>query len=239
MNLSFPFNYFIVLKQFILFPLLLRIRNEESNKKTKVQKTKEGRDIRLQQLIKKNKDVMDAAMEVLTCDKMSNSPALIVEAARLLDDIERGSLSSSTKHNSLLGRWYTKEKIEIKKNQEDNENPNLLIERDRIVTVNVKRIIIENEIEKAEVVKKLYRVLAVFTKSYNKWFMTEDKQMWSADMKPEDLEKYRCSVRMITDGSVEDYEDVDLNTSLFELKSVARIVTGLDIICVHNCMFVY
>ena len=87
--------------------------------------------------------------------------------------------------------------------------------------------------------KKLYRVLAVFTKSYNKWFMTEDKQMWSADMKPEDLEKYRCSVRMITDGSVEDYEDVDLNTSLFELKSVARIVTGLDIICVHNCMFVY
>ena len=78
MNLSFPFNYFIILKQFILFPLLLRIRNEESNKKTKVQKTKEGRDIRLQQLIKKNKDVMDAVMEVLTCDKISNLPALIV-----------------------------------------------------------------------------------------------------------------------------------------------------------------
>ena len=86
---------------------------------------------------------------------------------------------------------------------------------------------------------KLFRALAVFTLSHNKWFMTEDKQMWSADMKPTDLKKYRCSVRMITDGSVEDYEDVDLNTSHFELKSVARIITGLDIICVHKCLFNY
>ena len=82
-------------------------------------------------------------------------------------------------------------------------------------------------------------MLAVFTKSYKKWFMTEEKQMWSADMKPVDLKKCRCSVRMITEGSVEDYEDVDLNTSHFELKSVARTATGIDISCVHNCLFTY
>ena len=89
----------------------------ETKKKTKQQKTKEGRDKRLHQLIDKNKDVMDAVMEVITCRKMSNLPTLIADATRLLDDIERGSLSSSTKHNSLLGRWFTKEKIEIKKNK--------------------------------------------------------------------------------------------------------------------------
>ena len=69
--------------------------------------------------------------------------------------------------------------------------------------------------------------------------MIEEKQMWSADMKPVDLKNYRCSVRMITEGSVEDYEDVDLNTSHFELKSVTRIVSGIDINCVHNFLFTY
>ena len=58
---------------------------------------------------------MDAVIEVLTCENTSNLPTLIVDATRLLDDVERGSLSSSTKSNSLLRQWYTKEKIEIKK----------------------------------------------------------------------------------------------------------------------------
>ena len=35
MNLSFLFNYFIILKQFTLFPLLLRIRNEVNALETK------------------------------------------------------------------------------------------------------------------------------------------------------------------------------------------------------------
>ena len=82
-------------------------------------------------------------------------------------------------------------------------------------------------------------MLAVFTKSYDKWFMTEEKQIWSVDMKPVDLKKHRHSVRMITEGSVEDYEDADLNTYHFELKSVARIMSGIYIICVHNCLFTY
>ena len=47
---------------------------------------------------------MDAVMKVITCYNMSHLPTLIADATRLLDDIDRGSLSSSTKHNSLLGR---------------------------------------------------------------------------------------------------------------------------------------
>ena len=58
-------------------------------------------------------------------------------------------------------------------------------------------------------------------------------------MKAADLENHRCSVRMVADGLVEDYEDVDLNTSHCELKSAARIATGLDMIYAHNCLFTY
>ena len=66
-------------------------------------------------------------------------------------------------------------KIEIIKKQGEDEKPNLSIERDRISTVNAKRIIIKNEIERIKVRKKLFCVLAVLTKSCNKWFMAEDK----------------------------------------------------------------
>lgn len=210
-----------------------------TDKRSKKQKTNEDRDRRLNLLMKRNKDVMDAVKEVITCDKLSRLPDLVLDASRLLDDIERGSLSSNTKYNSLVGRWFTKEKKDIKLKPVEKESKQIFIERDRIITVNTRRIIIENEQRRIEDVKKQYRVLAVFTKSYNKWFMTEQKQLWSADMKPDQLSKYRCSIRMVTEGSVEDYEDVDLNTSQFDLKCVARIISGVDIVCAHNCLFNY
>ena len=67
--------------------------------------------------------------------------------------------------------------------------------------------------------------------------MTADKQKWSRDMKPGELKKYRYSIRMITDGYVEDYNDVNLNLSDFRLKDLARIISGLDIIDVQSSLF--
>ena len=58
-------------------------------------------------------------------------------------------------------------------------------------------------------------------------------------MKPVELKKYCYSIRIIIEGSVENYEDVDLNTYHFDLKSVARIISGLHILCVHNCLSSY
>ena len=48
-----------------------------------------------------------------------------------------------------------------------------------------------------------------------------------------------ASFRMITEGSVEDHEDVDSNSSHFELKSVARIISVIEITFLHNCLFAY
>ena len=82
-------------------------------------------------------------------------------------------------------------------------------------------------------------MLAVYTKSYNKWFMMADKQRWSRDMKEDELNKYRCAIRMITDGYVDDYDDVDLNSSDFRLKDLASVISGLDIIDVQSSLFSY
>ena len=58
-------------------------------------------------------------------------------------------------------------------------------------------------------------------------------------MKEIDLKKYRCAVRMVTEGTVEDYEDMDLVPPNYHPKNVCKIITGADILCVKNKMFTY
>ena len=48
-------------------------------------------------------------------------------------------------------------------------------------------------------VEMKYRVLSVYKKQSNKWFMTSDKQMWNTSMKEDDLKKFHCSVRLLED----------------------------------------
>ena len=58
-------------------------------------------------------------------------------------------------------------------------------------------------------------------------------------MKEHELKKYCCAVRMITEGLVNDFEDMDLDLPNYELKSVCKIITGVDTLCVHNQLFSY
>jgi len=71
--------------------------------------------------MKKNKDVMDTVIKVLSCEKQSNLPTSALESTRLLDDIERGSISLDMKANSLLGRWFKKDEIKTLKVEEEND----------------------------------------------------------------------------------------------------------------------
>ena len=99
---------------------------------------------------------MDVVIEVITCNMLLQLPSLILDALRLLDNIERGSLSSNTKYNSLVGWWFTKEKKEIKLKPADKNAKHLFIERYRVITVNTKKIVIENERRIIEDIKKQY-----------------------------------------------------------------------------------
>jgi len=58
-------------------------------------------------------------------------------------------------------------------------------------------------------------------------------------MKDSDLKKFRCAVRMITDGTIEDYKNMDLITNEFDLKTISRMISGLDIISIHKSFFTY
>jgi len=179
---------------------------------------------------------MNLVIQLLGCSKLHDIPNLALDVNRHLDNVERGSIFMNTKCKSLLGRWYTKEKKEEKEPKDSND---LLIERDRIISCYAKEITCHEGKKVKTLKRKLFRILAVFTKQYNKWFMTGNKQRWSESMKEVDLKKYRCAVRMITDGSIDDYEDVDLIVPNYSLKCVCKIITGVDILAVHDELFTY
>ena len=57
---------------------------------------------------------MNSFLDILHCTDKNNLPFLCIEVWQSLENIKRGFLSQETKANSLLGRWFSKPKIEIK-----------------------------------------------------------------------------------------------------------------------------
>lgn len=102
----------------------------------------------------------------------------------------RGSINNDRKKNSLLGRWLTHKQ----KPSEDDANSNdKIIERNIHVKVEMKEKR-HNQGPLCDLVD--YRVLAVDTKTYNKWYLCENgRQAWS---KTTGHKKYRVLLQMIT-----------------------------------------
>ena len=148
-------------------------------------KIKEASNKKYEEIDTRNKIIMRNTIALLECNSMRNLSELAIIAISAIDNIERGSLKEHKKVKSFLGRWY--EKIKIKKIEEkyhskdDNKDKvgnDLFVKRDRIITCNFE-IGIFNDKTKEKEKKKVdmkYRVLSVYTKQYNKWFMTLDKQ---------------------------------------------------------------
>ena len=155
---------------------------------------------------------MNKTIAILDCDTLKELPELAIAGVASLDNIERGSLSEKTKAKSFLGRWFEKTK-ELKKTKDmgaelkDKEKVELHVERDRIISSSfeVKNANNNEDKDKAKdkkIIIHKYRVLSVYAKKYNKWFMTEEKQPWSPFMTEDELKQYRCAVRMVVDGAM-------------------------------------
>ena len=211
-------------------------------------KIKEATTKKHEEIDTRNKTIMRNTIALLECNSMRDLSDLAITAISAIDNIERGSLKEHKKVKSFLGRWYEKtkikkmeEKYQCKDDNEDKDGNDLFVERDRIITCNFEMEIFNDmtkETEKKKVEMK-HRVLSVYTKRYNKWFMTLDKQPWNRFMKEEELKKYRCTVRMIIDGAFEGHDDVALISDEWPRKHICKLISGLDIASVHNEMHNY
>ena len=83
----------------------------------------------------------------------------------------------------------------------------------------------------ATIVTHKYRVLAVFEKSYNKWFMTGEKKRWSPEMAEKEKKKYRFEARMLKEDIL-GYEDIAINEIDHRRKDIIRIADGSMVVAV-------
>ena len=128
-----------------------------------------------------------------------------------------------------MTRWWTKPTTCNNSTDTGDTDANaevLVVERDSLVSLPIKR----GRGKNATTVTYNYRVLGLYDKSYNKWWMTGENQKWSTTMKAEDKKKYKLAVRMVEKGVTEgDYNDVEFGNDNFDLKEVRLVVDGSEI----------
>jgi hypothetical protein len=141
-----------------------------------------------------------------------------------------GSMNWERKYKSLKERWLSHAKKPAESQVSMSE---IYIERNMHVRVDIG----EGRGALAQQVVQDYRVLGIFTKTYNKWFLCDiGKQKWQKGM-PKG--KYRVLLRMIKfDHSMGIYQHVRTGGMLWEKKSIyvlcdassiAEVVGMLDV----------
>jgi len=160
--------------------------------------------------------------------------ALEASAALELSDAgkgESGSASRDRKTKSLLGRLYGK--YNPAKAGADGEiaaDGTIFVERNTVVSCMVK----VGSGRGAQKVDKPYRVIGLYDKSYNKWYMTGEKKKWALAMKEVDKKRYKLAIRMLKDGVLQDYDDVALTDGLYKRKDICKIIVGTEIVAVKG-----
>ena len=142
------------------------------------------------------------------------------------------------KHNSFLGRWFGKDH---KKGTEDDivvaTDSEVMIERDRLILSQIKNIAKVN-------MQAKYRMIGVYDKSYNKWFMAkENKKHWMS-LSQQERKKYKVAIRMVEDVDTEslsenDCQDVSFHDARFKQGDICKIVHGNEICDVLRFMHKY
>ena len=131
---------------------------------------------------------------------------------------------------SLLSWWFG-DKRKKKKEDDQGDDSDDFIERDTLIKLSVKK--------GGQTIIRNYRVLGIFSKHYNKWFVEfEQKQVvfnpqsktWKIDSK-----KYKLLARMMKLTEQSDYEEVELRKDgEWSPKAVFRVVSLADVLSVES-----
>ena len=112
--------------------------------------------------------------------------------------------------------------------QVDNEDgvEQNFIERDTLVSSKIK----SGQGKDSPMIPVHYRIIGLYDKYYNKWWMTGDKKGWNLLMKDTEKKKYKVAMWMVEEGSVADYDDIEFDDDRFKLKDICKVVDGTEIV---------
>jgi len=170
---------------------------------------------------------------MLECEKIDaiGMQALKVMELLQLGKMEKGSISSKGRYRSLNARWFG---CKMKKSSAQEQSSmgkatpadKCMISRDTLVKFRVKR-------GKNESVEH-FRVLAIFSKHYNKWFIH-----WESDSVEyvHNSKKFKILARMVKSDRMNSYSEVNLEAGgQWDTKSVFTLRLMSDIVSVDGVL---
>ena len=124
-----------------------------------------------------------------------------------------------------MQRWTVKKVGRSPASKSSLSSRDIIIERDTIVLVKVKI----GRGASAATVSHPFRVVNIFDKYYNKWFMSKDNfKKWKKEEKP-----YKLEVRMLNKNPLNEYADAVLcGHAQFGKKDICKLVGDAMVVSV-------
>ncbi len=156
-----------------------------------------SRNNKLDSALDTSKTLWQAVADLVECKDMRENFELTLCASARIQSIERSSSSYGRKYNSFLGsRWFgTGPPNRGEESDNHAQTSDLMIERYRLIMCQIKT---GTDTSTTQIPAK-YRVIGVYEKSYNKWFMAkENKKLWIS-LSWQDRKKFKITIRMVED----------------------------------------
>lgn len=126
-----------------------------------------------------------------------------------------------------MSRWICSKPSSTDKDAESSNG--LFVERGAVIEMNVKLGIGDD----APATSCRYRVMGVYVKHYNKWLLTDKKQLWAKNLEEDKKKKYRFIARMINKdvSGVGECDGIDLDGGdAYKAGDVLRLENGTAIL---------
>ena len=200
-----------------------------------------SRNNKLDSALDTSKKLWQAVADLVECKEMCEAFELTLCASVRIQSIERSSSSYGRKYNSFLGRWFGTAPPN-RGGESDNHAPTSdpMIERNRLIMCKIKTCTETS----TPLIPAKYRVIGVYEKSYNKWFMAKEKKKPWISLSRQGRKKYKVAICMVEDVDVEclmsnDCQDVSFNDARFKQSDICKIVHGDEIFDVLPFMHKY
>ena len=186
-------------------------------------------------IVEKEENPMTSYRSILTTKGLNTSQVLesVLNASSCLENNGRaqGSISPNRKAKTLVQCWVARPiDCVVKEGKEVVGVEDILIERDVIILLKVK----QGAGAGATVVTRPYRVLEIYEKYYNKWFVSPAAmKIWKKEKKP-----FKSEVRMLKKNAVDEYSDEDMYGTGFNKDEICRNVEDKLIVNVAKCWLI-
>lgn len=178
------------------------------------------------------------SFQTMCCCKLPEdllNDVLLVSAAMesLEDSNERGSGSTDPdrKAKSLRARWFGEAEKATADDAHLVPNCEFYVKRDVILSCDV----VTGSGKNAQRSPMTYRVIGLYDKMYNKWYLTGEKKPWGQSMSNTEKKKYKLAARMVEGCDIfGKYEYVSLHDEQYKLNNICRVIDGAMVTCVKG-----